>query len=176
MWNMYNRMKLPYFGLNVRLLLTDLFRIWFRRCLFRFRIGSGSGQKFRVLPANSGVLKAVAPSKNLEKSTFMCFANKMHKITSHANRISSALVFLCTDANLCPNFLALSLFIVFWSFYRCFENYYYRKCAKNIAINLLKGRDQWEMRGVAKMANDQSIFGTVVIDVLLSFNLAAILY
>jgi hypothetical protein len=32
------------------------------------------------------------------------------------------------------------------------------------------------MRGVAKMANDQSIFGTVVIDVLLSFNLAAILY
>jgi hypothetical protein len=32
------------------------------------------------------------------------------------------------------------------------------------------------MRGVAKMANDRSIFGTVVIDVLLSFNLAAILY
>jgi hypothetical protein len=32
------------------------------------------------------------------------------------------------------------------------------------------------MRGVAKKANDWSIFGTVVIDVLLSFNLAAILY
>jgi hypothetical protein len=32
------------------------------------------------------------------------------------------------------------------------------------------------MRGVAKMENDPSILGTVVIDVLLSFNLAAILY
>ena len=35
MWNMYNRMKLPYFGLNVRLLFTDLFRI---RIRIRFRI------------------------------------------------------------------------------------------------------------------------------------------
>jgi hypothetical protein len=32
------------------------------------------------------------------------------------------------------------------------------------------------MRGVAKMANGQSILGTVVMDVLLSFNLAAIFY
>jgi hypothetical protein len=32
------------------------------------------------------------------------------------------------------------------------------------------------MRGVAKMANDRSILGTVVIDVLSSFSLAAILY
>jgi hypothetical protein len=32
------------------------------------------------------------------------------------------------------------------------------------------------MRGVAKMANDRSIFGNMVIDVFLSFNLAAILY
>jgi hypothetical protein len=30
--------------------------------------------------------------------------------------------------------------------------------------------------GVAKMANDQNIVGTVMIDVLLSFNLAFILY
>jgi hypothetical protein len=32
------------------------------------------------------------------------------------------------------------------------------------------------MRGGEKMANDGSLFGTVVIDVILSFNLAAILY
>jgi hypothetical protein len=32
------------------------------------------------------------------------------------------------------------------------------------------------MRGVEKMANDGSIFGAAVIDVLLSSNLAAILY
>jgi hypothetical protein len=30
--------------------------------------------------------------------------------------------------------------------------------------------------GVAKMANDQNVLGTEVIDVLLSFNLASILY
>ncbi len=37
MWNMYNRMKLPFFGLNVRLLFTDL--IWIRiRIRFRIRI------------------------------------------------------------------------------------------------------------------------------------------
>jgi hypothetical protein len=38
----------------------------------------------------------------------------------------------------------------------------------------VKGRDQ-ELRGVAKMANDRSILGTVVMDVLLSFNLVTIL-
>jgi hypothetical protein len=54
---MYYRMKLPYFGLNVRLLFTDLFRIRIRirvRIRIRIRIqnvyfGSGSGQKFRIL-------------------------------------------------------------------------------------------------------------------------------
>jgi hypothetical protein len=39
---MYNRMNLPYFGLNVRLLLTDLIRIRFRIRIqiriFRIRI------------------------------------------------------------------------------------------------------------------------------------------
>ncbi len=60
MWNMYNRMKPPYFRLNIRLLFSDLFRIRIQnpdpkqdpKCLFRFRIGSGSGsgQKFRILP------------------------------------------------------------------------------------------------------------------------------
>ncbi len=45
----YNRMKLPYFVLKVRLRFTDLF--WIRiQNLGRFRIGSGSGQKFRILP------------------------------------------------------------------------------------------------------------------------------
>ncbi len=37
MWNMYNPMKLNYFGLNVRLLFTDLFQIRIR-ILFRIRI------------------------------------------------------------------------------------------------------------------------------------------
>ncbi len=32
---MYKRMKPPYFCLNIRLLFSDLFRIWFR---IRFRI------------------------------------------------------------------------------------------------------------------------------------------
>ena len=38
MWNMYNRMKLPYFGLNVRLLFTDFFGSGFES-------GFGSGSK-----------------------------------------------------------------------------------------------------------------------------------
>jgi hypothetical protein len=57
----YNCLKLPFFGLKIRLLFTDLFRIrfriWFRirnRIRIRIRIryvyfGSGSGQKFRIL-------------------------------------------------------------------------------------------------------------------------------
>jgi hypothetical protein len=55
----HNCLKLPFFGLKIRLLFTDLFRILFRiqfwiwiRIRIRIRIrndyfGSGSGQKFR---------------------------------------------------------------------------------------------------------------------------------
>ncbi len=39
MLNMYYRMQLPYFGLNVRLLFTDLLRIRIQNVYF----GSGSG-------------------------------------------------------------------------------------------------------------------------------------
>ncbi len=44
-----------------------------------------------------------------------------------------------------------------------------------MSVFLLKGSDQWETRGVGKVANDWNWSRTVVIDVLLSFNLAAIL-
>jgi hypothetical protein len=47
---MYYHMKLPYFGLNVRLLFTDLFRIRIRIRIKNIYFGSGSGQKFRILP------------------------------------------------------------------------------------------------------------------------------
>jgi len=73
---MYNRMKLPYFGLNVRLLLKDLFRIRIRiqsRIRIRIRIqiriqnvyfGSGSDPNpaksfgsFRIRIRNTGLVK-----------------------------------------------------------------------------------------------------------------------
>ncbi len=52
-------MKLPYFSLKMRLIFSDLYRIWFQiriwiririwiqNVWFQFRIGSG--QKFRIL-------------------------------------------------------------------------------------------------------------------------------
>ncbi len=39
----------------------------------------------------------------------------------------------------------------------------------------IKGSDQWETRGVGKVANGWNWFRIVVIDVFLSFNVAAIL-
>ncbi len=42
MWNMYNRLKLPYFGLNARLLFTDLFRIRIQIRIQNVYFGFGS--------------------------------------------------------------------------------------------------------------------------------------
>jgi hypothetical protein len=56
---MYNRMKLPYFGLHVKLLFTDLFRIRIQNVY----IGSGSDPdpaksfgSFRIRIRNTGLI------------------------------------------------------------------------------------------------------------------------
>jgi hypothetical protein len=46
---------------------------------------------------------------------------------------------------------------------------------KSIVLVLFKGSDQWETRGAEKVANNRYRYQTVVIEVLLSFYLAAIL-
>ncbi len=50
------------------------------------------------------------------------------------------------------------------------------KISKFFYLQHVKGRNQLETRGVSKMTNDWNMLGNVVINVLLSFNFATILY
>jgi hypothetical protein len=52
------------------------------------------------------VQKCQGPSKNLDESPIMCFAS-IQKIKPQTIRISSSLVFLCTNATICQNFFYL---------------------------------------------------------------------
>jgi ribosomal protein S17E len=88
MWNMYNRMKLPYFGLKIRLLFTDFFliqiRIWIRNVYFC----SGSDPAKRVLyPSGSG---SRSGSATLYYSTVCvyCEMSSISKVMLSINRDS----------------------------------------------------------------------------------------
>jgi hypothetical protein len=112
--------------------LTINARLFFKRA--KHIIGN-----YEVVQENLGVKKVQTPLKNLEKSPIMCFAS-LQKITSQTIGISSASVFLCTGATICPKLFPFNFDHLFLSLLRCFDNNHCRKCTKNIDRNPRKVR------------------------------------